>query len=46
MLTVQCKDGYVQEVRICLTKGLVPRHCGADAVRDCTLDRALMPAID
>ena len=46
MLTVTCKEGYVQEVRICLTKGLVPRHCGADAVRDCTLRDALLPAID
>mgnify|MGYP006278551507 FL=1 len=45
MLTVTCRDGYVQEVRICLTKGLVPRHCGADVVRDCTLERALLPAI-
>jgi len=45
MLTVTCREGYVQEVRICLTKGLVPRQCGADAVRDCTLDGALLPAI-
>ncbi|MEM9249770.1 MAG: ribonuclease T2 [Pseudomonadota bacterium] len=46
MLTVTCRDGYVQEVRICLSKGLVPRACGADVVRDCTLERALLPAID
>ncbi|MEM9900705.1 MAG: ribonuclease T2 [Pseudomonadota bacterium] len=46
MLTVTCRDGYVQEVRICLTKGLVPRNCGADVVRDCSLDSALFPAIE
>lgn len=46
MLTVTCRDGYVQEVRLCLTKGLVPRYCGGDVVRDCTLERALLPAIE
>ncbi|MEM1428152.1 MAG: ribonuclease T2 [Pseudomonadota bacterium] len=46
MLTVRCKEGYVQEVRVCLTKALVPRYCSADVVRDCALDRALFPAID
>jgi len=46
MLTVTCRSGYVQEVRICLTKGLVPRHCGADVVRDCALGDALLPAIE
>lgn len=39
-LTVTCRDGYVQEVRICFTRTLEPRPCGADARRDCTLDRA------
>jgi ribonuclease T2 len=46
MLTVTCRDGFVQEVRICLTKALVPRYCGADVVRDCTLGDALLPAIE
>lgn len=45
MLTVTCKEGYVQEVRICLTPDLTPRLCGADTVQDCRLDRALMDPI-
>ena len=45
MLTVTCRDGYVQEVRICLSKALAPRRCGADVVRDCALEGALLPAI-
>lgn len=42
-LTVTCKAGMVQEVRICLTKELDPRLCGADVRRDCTLTNAEMP---
>jgi len=45
MLTVTCKNGQIAEVRICLSKALVPRHCGADVVRDCTLDDALFSPI-
>ncbi|MEM8730606.1 MAG: ribonuclease T2 [Pseudomonadota bacterium] len=41
MLTVTCRDGYVQEVRVCLTRGMEPRVCGRDARRDCTLEDAL-----
>ncbi|MEM7489796.1 MAG: ribonuclease T2 [Pseudomonadota bacterium] len=41
-LTVTCRAGRVQEVRICLTRDLAPRTCGADVVRDCTLDDALL----
>lgn len=44
-LTVTCRDGMVQEVRICLTRDLEPRDCGADVIRDCTLSDALMPPI-
>jgi ribonuclease T2 len=39
MLTVTCRAGRVQEVRLCLTRSLEPRVCGDDVVRDCTLDR-------
>jgi ribonuclease T2 len=46
MLTVTCRDGHIHEVRICLTRGLAPRRCGADVVRDCSLGDALMPAIE
>lgn len=46
MLTVTCKSGHIQEVRICLSKSLVPRNCGVDVVRDCTLRDALFEPID
>ncbi|PIE15073.1 MAG: ribonuclease T [Rhodobacterales bacterium] len=45
MLTITCKRGYIQEVRLCLTKDLKPRKCGADAVRDCRLHGALFQPI-
>ena len=41
-VTVTCKAGRVQEVRICLTKALAPRAYGADVVRDCALRDALL----
>jgi len=41
MLTVTCREGRVQEVRICLTRGLEPRDCAPDVARDCTLREAL-----
>ena len=41
MLTVTCKHGQIQEVRICLTKTLQPRPCTAGVSRDCTLQDAL-----
>ena len=39
-ITITCRDGHIQEVRICLTKGLALRRCGADVIRDCKLDNA------
>lgn len=44
-LTVTCRDGYIQEARICLTRDLEFRECGADVVRDCTLDDALFSPV-
>jgi len=41
MLTITCKDGRIQEARLCLTRALEPRTCGADVVRDCALRDAL-----
>jgi ribonuclease T2 len=41
-VTVTCRDGFVREVRICLTRGLEPRTCGRDVRRDCSLDDARM----
>lgn len=45
MVTVTCKAGMIQEVRICLTKDLEPRRCGADAIRDCTMRDAVLGAV-
>ncbi|MGR3568333.1 MAG: ribonuclease T2 family protein, partial [Pseudooceanicola nanhaiensis] len=44
--TVTCKQGYIQEVRLCLTKDLEPRRCGNDVLRDCNLGDARFEAID
>jgi ribonuclease T2 len=40
MITITCKDGHIQEARICLSKSLVPVPCGRDVIRDCTLKDA------
>ncbi|MDF1855160.1 ribonuclease T2 [Pseudooceanicola sp.] len=45
MVTVTCKAGRIQEVRICLTRSLESRRCGADVIRDCSLRDALFDAI-
>lgn len=44
-ITVTCQAGRIQEARICLTKDLRPRRCGADVIRDCTLRDALMERV-
>ena len=45
-VTITCAAGAIQETRICLTKDLQPRACGADIRRDCTLQSAAFAAID
>jgi ribonuclease T2 len=44
-ITITCRDGYIQEARICLTRDLEPRRCGADVIRDCTLEDALFDPV-
>ena len=44
-ITVTCKSGMIQEVRICLTKDLEPRRCGPDVIRDCTMTDADLDAV-
>ena len=39
-ITVTCRQGYIQEARICLTRDLALRDCGRDVRRDCTLQSA------
>ena len=45
MMTVECGDGRISEVRICLNRDLSPRPCGPDASRDCRMSDALMEAL-
>lgn len=44
-ITVTCKAGMIQEVRVCLTKDLSPRRCGRDVIRDCRLTDAVMEPV-
>jgi ribonuclease T2 len=44
-ITITCKDGMIQEARICLTKDLAPRRCGPDVIRDCRMQDAVMEAV-
>ncbi len=36
-LTVTCKNGFIQEVRICLSKDLEPIPCTGSVARDCSI---------
>lgn len=40
-ITITCKNGHIQEARICLSRDLDPVPCGQDVVHDCTLKDAL-----
>ncbi len=40
-VTITCKDRRFREVRICLTKGLIPRLCSGPAARDCAIGNPL-----
>ncbi|MEL6477467.1 MAG: ribonuclease T2 [Pseudomonadota bacterium] len=39
-VAVTCRDGLIREVRICLSKALVPRACGAAVARGCRAESA------
>jgi ribonuclease T2 len=45
MITITCEAGRIDEARICLTRDLTPRPCGADAARDCRMPDALMAKV-
>ena len=40
MLTVTCRDGFIQEARVCLSRDLDPVPCGRDVIQDCRLKNA------
>ena len=44
-VTVTCKSGRLQEVRVCLTRDLTPRDCAVDVVRDCRARSVKTPPI-
>jgi ribonuclease T2 len=44
-ITVTCRSGLIHEVRICLTRDLGPRRCGADVLRDCRMTDAMLEAV-
>lgn len=44
-ITITCKDGLIEEARICLTPALAPRRCGADVIRDCRMTDALLEPV-
>jgi ribonuclease T2 len=44
-LTITCKDGLIQEARICLARDLTPRRCGRDVSRDCRLGDAVLKPV-
>ena len=45
MLTITCRDGYIEEARVCLSKDLNPVPCGRDVIRDCRLEGAVFDPI-
>jgi ribonuclease T2 len=45
MITITCDQGRIGEARLCLTKDLEPRRCGADVIRDCRMQDAVMEAV-
>ncbi|MFN4202367.1 MAG: ribonuclease T2 family protein [Tabrizicola sp.] len=44
-ITITCKEGLIQEARICLTRELEFRRCGAEAIRDCRLKDAVLEPV-
>ncbi len=44
-ITITCREGHIQEARICLTKNLAPRRCGPDVIKDCRATNALLTPI-
>ena len=44
-LAVTCRDGLLQEVRICLTRDLQPRACAPKVERGCTASSIELPPV-
>jgi ribonuclease T2 len=44
-ITITCKDGLIQEARVCLAPDLGFRRCGVDVIQDCRLTDAVLEAV-
>jgi len=44
-ITITCKQGRIQEARICISRDLKPVHCGQDVVRDCRMKDAVFTPV-
>ena len=44
-ITITCREGRIAEARVCLSRELEPRRCGADAIRDCRQPDALLDPV-
>jgi ribonuclease T2 len=44
-ITITCRDGHIQEARICLSRDLKPVPCGRDVIRDCSLKDAILEPV-
>ncbi len=45
MVAITCKEGRIQEARICLSRSLDPVPCGQDVLRDCRLKDARLDPV-
>ena len=44
-ITITCRQGHIQEVRVCLSRDLEPVPCGQDVVRDCRMKDAVFTPV-
>jgi len=44
-ITITCRDGHIQEARVCLSRDLAFVPCGRDVIRDCALTDALFTPV-
>ncbi len=45
MITITCREGRIQEARICLTRALEFRSCSGTVARDCSLSQAILEPV-
>jgi ribonuclease T2 len=45
MVTITCRQGHIQEVRLCLSRDMKPVPCGRDVIRDCQMQDAVFTPV-